>query len=99
MKKKKKKIEASKRIIIYCDSLLTVVTIITFVAAFLGIEVSSLVTLDVCIAGLVTAAHSFYFDKARRENITKISKAYDIDSEIIADMVKGSLEISNINMM
>ena len=94
---KKKKIETSKKIILFCDILLSAVTIATFVAAFFGIEVSSLVTLDVCIAGLVTAAHGFYYDKARRENILRISKAYEIDSEVIAEMVKGSLEITNIN--
>jgi len=97
MKKPKKTIEASKKIVIFCDLLLTAVIIATFAAAFNGYDVSSLVTLDMGIIGLVTTAHGFYYDKARRENTLKIAKAYEIDSELIADMVKGSLEVSNMN--
>ena len=82
---------------IFCDFLLTAVTIATFIAAFKGFEVSALVTLDMGIVGLVTTAHGFYYDKARRENTLKIAKAYEIDPELIADMVKSSLETSNMN--
>ena len=75
---KKKRIETSKKIVLYCDVMLSLAVIATFIALFMGLEVSSVVMLDGTLAGLVTAAHGFYYVKAKAENIIKISKAYDI---------------------
>lgn len=95
--KKKRKIEASKKIIIGCYVILSLTMIATFVALFMDKDISSAAQIVLAIIGLVATANTAYFTKAAIENRIKIMKAYEIDSEVIADMVKGSLEISNIN--
>lgn len=97
----KRRIETSKKLLIFCDALLTAVTIATFVAVFCGFEVSSLVTLDMGVVGLVTAAHGFYYNKAKRENILRLGKAYDLKMEQMRSLSEmqdheGALDIMDI---
>ena len=96
---KKRKVEASKKIVIFCDILLSAVTITTFVAAFLNVDVSSLVTLDICIAGLVTTAHGFYFDKARRENVLRLGEAYKLKIEQLKQLAQSSEYDNGLEMI
>lgn len=70
-KKKQKKLESSKKILIFSDILLSLVVLFTFIALFLNIPVEGIVQLDVALIGLSTMAHSFYFWKAKCENIRK----------------------------
>ena len=96
---KKKKVEASKKIVIACYVILMITMIATYVALFMDKDISSATQIVLAIIGLVATANTAYFTKAAIENRIKILKAYEIDSEVIADMVKGSIEISNINGM
>lgn len=66
-----KKIESSKKIVLFCDILLSLSVIITFIALFLNIEISSATQIITALVGLSAAGHSFYFWKARTENMRK----------------------------
>lgn len=97
MKRHRKRIESSKKIIVACYVILSLLLIATYVALFMDKDISSATQIVIAVIGLVATANTAYFTKSAIENRIKIMKAYDIDSELIADMVKGSLEISNIN--
>lgn len=98
-RKKKNRIEASKKIILVCYIVLFITLAATYAALFMDKDISSATQIVLAIIGLVATANTAYFTKAAIENRIKIMKAYDIDSELIADMVKGSLEITDINNM
>lgn len=93
----KKKIEASKKIIIACYIILSITMIVTFIALFMDKDISSATQIVLAIIGLVATANTAYYTKSAIENRIKIMKAYEIDSDAIANMVKDSLQISNIN--
>lgn len=78
-RRSRRKIESSKKILIFCDTLLLGSVIATFVALFKGYEVSSIVTLDGTLSGLSGVGHSFYYWKARAENLHKYGKDQDIE--------------------
>lgn len=67
----KKRIETTKKLLIFVDVLLTISVVLTFVGWMKGFEPSSMVTLDISLVGLTTAMHSFYVWKAKHENCQK----------------------------
>ena len=67
----KKKIETSKKILIYCDVVTAIIILAAFVVAICGVEMSGLSEIVVAFIGLTAAAHSFYFWKAKAENMKK----------------------------
>jgi len=84
---KKKRMETSKKMTLINYIIFVGVTIATFVALFKGIEISSIVTFDLGILGLITTWNAFYSVKARQENIAKITKAYELDEEVLKDLL------------
>lgn len=72
---KKKKIETSKLLLYYCDGLLTATVILTFVVVFVFKDPSLLAYVIPGVFGLATAAHGFYFWKAKAENLRKHNQA------------------------
>lgn len=71
IKKEKNRIETTKKLLIFTDTLLILCVILTFIGWFKGYEPSSIVTLDISVIGLTTALHSFYIWKAKNENCQK----------------------------
>lgn len=68
---KKKRIETSKRIVLFNDTLMTLVLICLAVAVFLDKDISGFTEIAVALIGLATAGHGFYFWKAKAENLHK----------------------------
>ena len=86
-KGKRKKIEASKKIIVVNYMIFIGVVIATFTALFKGIELSSIIPFDMGILGLITAANAHYYSKSRQENLTRIAKAYELDEGVLKDLL------------
>ena len=63
--------ETSKKILIFCDALAAAATVASFAALFLGHDLSGVAEIDRGIYALAGAAHSFYFWKAKAENLKK----------------------------
>ena len=74
-KEEKKKIETSKVLLYYCDALLTATVILTFVVVFIFKDPSPLSYMIPGVFGLATAAHGFYYWKAKAENLRKHNQA------------------------
>lgn len=87
-KRKRKKIEASKKIIIVNYIIFIGVVIATFTALFKGIELSSIIPFDMGILGLITAANAHYYSKSRQENILRLTQSYELAEEDIKEIVK-----------
>lgn len=85
------KIEFSKLILII--AYITAVTF-TVVAAYLGIygDLGSFAAIVLAIWGLVTAGVSFYYWKAKAENMIKISQHIPEEIKDYIDSVKNLLE-------
>lgn len=69
-----KKVETSKKILIYCDIVTVLIILAAFTAAVCGVEMSGLSEIVVAFIGLTAAAHSFYFWKAKCENLHKFKQ-------------------------
>jgi hypothetical protein len=78
--KRKKKIETSKLILIFTDSLLTISVIATIILAFLVKDISVLEYLVGGVFSLSGLSHGFYFWKAKAENLHKFGLDDKIDS-------------------
>lgn len=65
------KIETTKKLLLFTDTLLVLCLITTFVGWFKMLDMSSIVTLDISVIGMSTALHSFYIWKAKHENCQK----------------------------
>lgn len=93
--------ETSKKMTVINYVIFIGVTIATFVALFKGFEISSIVTFDLGVLGLVTTWNAFYSVKAKQENLAKISKAYELDEEVLKDLLfkamKENLGSDNTN--
>ena len=93
--------ETSKKMTVVNYIIFIGVTIATFVALFKGFEISSIVTFDLGVLGLVTTWNAFYSVKAKQENLAKISKAYELDEEVLKDLLfkamKENLGSDNTN--
>lgn len=74
----KTKIEASKKIVIFCDTLLAGAVIATFAALFCGFSAGEVAGVVATLSGLSAAAHGFYFWKAKAENLQKYGQGEKI---------------------
>lgn len=81
-----RKIECSKRIVIFCDTLTALAVTATFAGWFAGLEPSGLDGIVTAVIALSAAAHSFYFWKAKAENLRKYGLKDTITME---DMENG----------
>jgi len=68
---RKRRTETSKKILIYCDVVTVLIILAAFIVALMGVDVSGLSEIVVAFIGLTAAAHSFYFWKAKAENMKK----------------------------
>ena len=71
IKEEKKRMETTKKLLLFTDGLLLVCLAATFFGWFKMLEVSSIVTLDISVIGMSTALHGFYIWKAKHENCQK----------------------------
>lgn len=92
-----KKMEASKKIIIACYVILAAVLIATYAALFMGYEVSAITSIVSLVVGLVATANGFYFAKAALENKIKLSKAYDLDKDVVLRLLGDSADYVSSN--
>lgn len=76
-----RKIEASKKIVIFCDVLTACSVITTFIGWLAGYEPSGLDGIVTAVIALSAAAHSFYFWKAKAENLKKYGMSDKITVE------------------
>lgn len=88
-KRKKKKPEMSKLILIGADLMSAATLILTFAAVFMTGDLSPLAYLIPAVFGLSSVAHGFYFWKAKAENLQKFGQADKISAE---DDLSGSGE-------
>ena len=65
------RVETSKKILLFCDITTALAVIAAFTVAVLGVEMTGLSEIVVALIGLSAAAHSFYFWKAKAENLSK----------------------------
>lgn len=82
--KRKKKIETSKLILIFCDALTMMVSCATIFLALKTNDATPLEYLIPAVFGLSGACHGFYYWKAKAENLHK----YGLDKKI--DQNEGS---------
>ena len=68
---KKKKIETSKKIVLFNDILMVFCIGICFVCKFCGLEIADMTEIIVAVVGLSAVGHGFYFWKAKAENLHK----------------------------
>lgn len=86
-KKKKQKIECSKKILLFSDIVALSLTLCMVIGTFVGVDVSPLENITLASWGEVTAAHSFYYIKSRTENRLKILKS-------LPDELKEQIDIN-----
>ena len=65
--------ETSKKILWISYIITGILTIVTFIAAFVGLDVMALTTITGLAWGEVIASNAFYFNKAKKENTLKIA--------------------------
>ncbi len=65
--------QTSKKILWISYIITGVLTAVTFIAAFMGLDVTALTTITVLAWGEVIASNAFYFNKAKKENALKIA--------------------------
>lgn len=78
-RRRKKKMETSKKILLFCDVMTAGSVIATLTALFMQIEVSGIAPVIESVVGLAAAAHGFYYWKAKAENMHKYGKDDNID--------------------
>ena len=66
-----KRVETSKKILIYCDLVTLLIVIAAFILSAVGSDMTGISEISVAFIGLTAAAHSFYFWKAKAENLHK----------------------------
>ena len=85
MLKKLKNVEFSKKLLIFVQSLIIALFILTTIATFKG-YIDALVALITGVFSLASIAFGFYFWKAKNENIRKYAKS--LNKEQIKQMMK-----------
>ena len=70
-RRKKKKIETSKLLLIVSDVMAAVVLVSTIVAVFILQTAEPLIYLIPAVFGLSATSHGFYYWKAKAENVNK----------------------------
>lgn len=73
--------ETSKKILLFCDIVVVLTVTATFIVAILEIDVTALAEITVALIGLAGAAHSFYYWKAKAENMSKYKRRDGITME------------------
>ncbi len=68
---RRKKIETSKKLLIFADVMSVAVMVISTVAVFYLQDTSPLEFLIPAVFGLTATSHGFYYWKAKNENIAK----------------------------
>ncbi len=63
----------SKKIIVASYIIAGVLSTVTVIATFMGLDVTALGTIAGLFVGEVTASNAFYFNKAKKENALKIA--------------------------
>lgn len=81
MKEKKGKHEFSKQIMICAGIMNLVVIVFAFVMMWRTCDTEPLAYLIPSVAAEVATGTGFYYAKARRENVIKLKKLYDIPLE------------------
>ena len=76
---RKKRIETSKKIVLFNDILMVVCIVTGFICKFVGIEISDMTEIVVSVIGLSAVGHGFYFWKAKAENLHKYGQNDKID--------------------
>lgn len=76
---KKKRIETSKKIVLFNDIVMFCCLVLGFVCKLLGLEISDMTEVIVAVIGLAAAGHGFYFWKAKAENLHKYGQDENID--------------------
>lgn len=70
-KKRKEKMETSKKILLFADGLLTVACIAGIIISFVCRDTSPFAYIVPAISSLAATSHGFYYWKAKNENIQK----------------------------
>ena len=78
----KKRIETSKKLLIYAVAMASLLSIVTVVAVFLLEDTSPLAYLIPSVFGLASTAYGFYFWKAKNENCRKFGNNVD-DTDVM----------------
>lgn len=76
-----KKIETSKKLLIFSDFMAVVVTLVLFIGWFMDKDVSSMTPIILGVYGWVSIAHGFYYNKAKAENVLKIQRDNNLSVE------------------
>lgn len=77
----KKKMETSKKLLIYAMVLVVVISIIATIAVFVLGDSAPLEYLIGGVFALASTAYGFYFWKAKNENISKYGNNVDSDAD------------------
>ena len=78
MKKRKKKIETSKILLIVSDIMAGVAMVAAIAAAFVLKDASPFMYLIPAVFGLSATSHGFYYWKAKAENLQKFGRGDEI---------------------
>ena len=74
MAKEKKKVEASKMIILASYIISIILSLVVIIGSFMGFDMSNTTTIAALAFAELSASNIFYFKKASRENVIKIAK-------------------------
>lgn len=76
-----KKMETSKKLLIFAVAMVIIITIVTVIAVFVLQDATPLEFLIGGIFGLATTAFGFYYWKAKAENLAKYGRQDEITDE------------------
>lgn len=88
-RRRKRGMETSKKLLLFADGLLVVVSIAAIVAAFVCKDTSPFAYLVPAVSGLAATSHGFYYWKAKNENMQKYGQQADDGLEFL-DLGGGS---------
>lgn len=77
-----RKIETSKKLLIFAVAMVIVITVVTVFAVFILNDASPLEALIAGIFGLASTSFGFYYWKAKNENISKFGRHVDDDENV-----------------
>lgn len=82
LRKRKKKVETSKKLLIFSVAMVMLITIVAVIAVFVLQDPGPLEFLIGGSFGLASTAFGFYYWKAKNENIAKYGNNVDDDNEM-----------------
>lgn len=77
--RKNRRIETSKKIVLFNDILMVICITTCFICKFVGLEISDMTEIIVAVIGLSAVGHGFYFWKAKAENLHKYGQDEKIE--------------------